>query len=262
MENEIDSLTEDQIKKAREGYVPLERLNEATGKLRDENSQLRESFSSLEAKVQALLERPAQTTEQQPAQKEYSRVELKEFVESGQISQQQADDLWDKQQETKFERKLQKAIAQERENNQQKTTVNDLKNTVKQYGEVIPDIFSAGSDERKKLKDEFNRLTRVTGVPKAESRQDFELQVMALENIYGSVEDVRRKKSQQIKHQEGNLMEDTPTHEATPDTTPDSKTLKKLDGRKKQHYQKLIDRGVYKDWQAVEDELSWRDKRK
>lgn len=262
MPESIDGLTEEQLKQAREGYVPLDRLNEATGKLKDENSRLRESFSSLEAQVQALQEgTQPQAQPQQQQQREYSRAELRQYVESGQITQQEADEVWDRQQEAKFDRKLHK----QREELQQELVANDsmgtLRSTIKQYIDAVPEVAEKGSEVHGQLLKEFNRLTRITGVPKPNSKQALELEVIALENVYGSPENAKKLQKQRDKQPDQDLMEDTPSREeATP--VPETKVLKGLTPKQKTYYQRAIDRGVYKDWKAVEAELTWRDKQR
>jgi hypothetical protein len=264
MVDEVEGLTEEQVKAARDGYIPLDRLNEATGKLRDENSQMRETLASLEATVQALKTSPQQNQPaQEPQQKrEYSRAELRQFVESGEISQQQADDYWDMQQEAKFDRKLKAEISKIQKESSEQASLGDLRNTISKFSEIIPELTENGSEDREKVRKEFQRLTRVTGVPKPESRQDFELQVIALENVYGSPENARKRRQQQSKPSDDNLMEETPSHEEMPKSASNSKVLKSLNARQKAHYQKQISNGVYKDWKAVEAELTWRDKQK
>lgn len=266
MEHEDEgTLTEEQKaqrKAAREGYVPLERLNEATGKLRDENSRLRESFAALEARVQTMSETQQPPGASQQTPKEYSRAELKGFIEAGQISQNQADELWDAQQEAKFERKLKAEVEALKAEAQHNTSLTDLKGIIRSYVEVKPEMVEEGSEDRDNLRKEFNRLARVTGVPKAGSRQDYELQVIALENVYGSVENARKRKQSQSQALDENLMVDQPNQGGEAATIPESKALKALNGRQKQHYQRLINRGIYKDWKAVESELTWKDKQK
>lgn len=262
-EETIEGLTDDQIKEARKGYVPLDRLNEATGKVRDENAQLRESLSALQATVQGLQQQVQHTGQsQQQETQEYTRAQLKEYVSSGQITQDQADDVWDKQQERKWENRLQQEVSKVKEETQTGTNLQGLRSTIGQYRELMPDISPGKSSEnRDKLITEFERLTKVLGVPAKDSVEDFKLQVLALENVFGSVNTARSRVSrQQSSSDDAEIMEDMPSQAVA--VPAGSKVLKNLSADKKQYYQRKIDRGVYKNWSDVEKELTWQRKKR
>lgn len=258
------ALTEEEIKQAREGYVPLDRLNEATGKLKEENARLQESMTALQASVQALKEgQTAQQlpAQQQPPQREYTRAELREFVSSGQITQDQADDYWDQQQELKYERKLQAEIGKVRQDTEVNSSLQGIRSTLAQYRSILPDIAKEGTEDRSKIRAEFQRLARVLGMPQQNSKEELQLQVLALENVFGTVDEAKAKK--QRRSSQDSEVEHMETRSPENDVkVPKTEALKKLTPTQKKFYSDGISKGLYKDWSDVEKELTWERKKR
>lgn len=256
------ALTEEEIKQAREGYVPLDRLNEATGKLKEENARLQESMAALQASVQALKDgQAAQQPVQQQPQREYTRAELREFVSNGQLTQDQADDFWDQQQELKYERKIQAEISKVRQDTEVNSGLQEIRSTLAKYKSVLPDVAVEGTEDRTKVRKEFHRLANLLGMPKQNSKEELRMQVLALENVFGTVDEVKAKKQRsssqdtEVEHMETRIPESEVK-------VPKTEALKNLTPAQKKFYAENISKGLYKDWGAVEKELTWERKKR
>ena len=231
----------------KENLIPQSRFNEATGKLKDQIATQNERLANLEGQLASSKKTDEPT--------EYTRAELRSFVDSEQITQAQADDFWDKQVDRKHkahtDNTVKEALSGVKDDNQATHQANVLVADIQKYVDVVPDLTDEDSDERAKIEKEYNRISKRMGQPKKDSVADFEMQVLALENIYGSVAQLKSRLDSKADRQ---TMQDV--GDSKPEA-PSSGPIKNLNPRQKAFYEKGIDQGRYADWKEVEEELSY-----
>lgn len=253
---DISTLTDDQKKAVREGYVPVDRLNEATGKLKDDNAKLQQQIASLTATVEAI-----QTTKQTDDKKPtiYTRAQLQAYVDDEKITQQEADDYYDQQQEYLRAQEREEMRQEMRQEMQQGQALSTLKDKISQYSDLLPDVVKSGSEDRTKVDNEYQRLANIMGTPKKDSVEDFKMQVAALESVFGSVDDVRARIRSASNSNDRDTMQDTlgSGDDNTGKGTGKDGVPKGLSPKQKAYYEEKISKGIYKDWDAVKAELNW-----
>lgn len=210
------------------------RLSSAREKDTAKISQLeRDLQSERESKIrfeeQAKSNQPKET---------YSRAELLSMVDDGQLSQLKADSLW----ESQIEKNVTEKVLQQVESSNANSRVG---RELDRYIEFVPDLMKDGSENRAKVAKEFSYLVS-HGSPGDQSTQ-----LAALRTVYGSIEKLSKKSTQHVE-----------THQETggghkPEPKTDKGLLKTLSSREKAHYEKGIEKGLYKGWDDVEKELEY-----
>ena len=211
----------------------------------------REQFDQLVETVNRLATAVSQKPEpkkEEPAQQEkvLTRSELRAAVEKQQLTQEEADTLWDKQ-------LLAQATKAAREVASQEVTVKQkdqrIEADLRQYKQFVPNAWKEGTEERAKVADEFKALVDL-GLPNSR-----ETELAAMRTVFGPVDKLaskpRSKPSVEHDEQAGGGGEGS-------DRTPQKDAVKGLDARTRAYYQKGIESGRYKDWNEVRSELSFR----
>jgi len=256
----IADLTDAERKELLSGHVPKERFDEATNKLKDSNQQLQSELARLQGQVETLQNTQSQPTSEEPVQT-YTRQQLRDFVENEQLTQDQADQIWDRQVELANDAKIDAAVARVTNSTDEKLSSQRVLDRINEFVKILPDIQEDGSDNREKVRREYSALAGVLGEPEKGSDQALKMQLAALERAFGSEDKLR----EQIRSQ----SDDRETMESLgggdPDetvSTPKTGKLKNLSADKRAYYQRGIDQGRYKDWDEVEAELSFERKKK
>jgi hypothetical protein len=184
--------------------------------------------------------------EQVDQPKVYTKAELKAGVEAGQISQEQADELWDRQRETQIresaKREALDAVSEH-------ATKERIDSDLAAYKRLKPEILELGSEVRQKVEEEFKAL-RKTGLP-----NNLSTELAAIRAVVGPLEKLRKAaeapRSQEGEQQGGGGSEPKKGGGSS------KKLVDHLKGDAKDHYERGIKSGRYKDWDAVEAELKY-----
>ncbi len=217
---------QDEAAKARgpNGWIPKVRFDEVIGKVHGLEATLqqeREARIRLEEQVKAGKTEPTRYTKQQ----------LREAVATGQMTQDQADDLWDQQREAEITEKVMGAVQQTTAVNQTATKVDaDLA----RYKTLAPDLMVEGSETRTAVAEHYQYLLSI-GAPAGSATQ-----LAAAAAVLGSIERLEKAKRGKPVNQ---------SHEETggggKGGKPAAKTLlEQAPARYRQHYENLIAKGV------------------
>lgn len=233
--------------------IPANEVNEiVSNRVNEVNAKHAEETGRLQGQIDVLTQQSKQTT--QPQQKTYSRAELNAAVTEGKISQDEADQIVDKQLTTQI-------TADVTDNLTQQGTENSRQVMINSYVSHDPDIATPGTDARKRVEAEVRAQLELSGDHTATLRHE----VLALRAIYGDVNKLGKVNTK---------PEDRETHMDTLQSSNDSGSDKKQSSQikvddsgnitglardEKAYYQDLINKGVYRDWKAVEVEMKFSD---
>lgn len=226
-----ESSTETQETETQENRVPQGRVDEIVARYKGQLGERDEELERLKKEVEGLKTQEGETT--------YSRAQLLQMVDEGQISQAQADEYWEQQ--------IRQSVTQEASRAaEQRALAERIRHQVDGYKEIIPGLEEFGHDNRAKLQRKYNELVNL-GHP-----NDARTEVVSLEAIFGPLDSLKKKKTGDELTRRGR-----DTHQETGEAPEgDSKdAVKNLDKRKKDYYQKMIDMGLYKDWGEVRKEV-------
>lgn len=203
-----------------------------------------EKYSTLEAEFRRLQEVQAKKAE---LPKRYSRVELKAAVEAGQISQDDADSVIERQIREDAVAEAKGAALQAVSSASRKDRVDS---EIARYKAAAPEIMDDGHETRQRIREEFSALLELGDDPK-----DVSTQLKAIRAVLGPVDRLERSRSG--KHST------EPSRESGSEGAPEDrkpKTGKLVDQLRKEvkeTYADEIKKGRYKDWADVEKTLSY-----
>jgi len=260
--NEDQELDTDFVPPTDGSWVPRNRANEMVDKEREKNTQIQGLYNTEREENIRLKEQLRTATEvKKPTQKPvlYTRAELNKGVEDNLISQAQADQIYDAQQEEKMDLRFKDLESEITQNVSTSTIVN------MQYDEYLslePDLLVAGSDIHKKLKAEFNRLAVTFGVPKPNTPENTKMELAAMEGVCGKLDALRTVKKNDITYKNRETSEETESYGDT-DLKDDAegKIAKSVDKSTREYYRDMIKKGFYKNWTEVGEELKYANKR-
>lgn len=248
----LEEMSKEQLAAAREGMIPINRFNDETTKLKGSNQKLSEELANLQGQVSTLQTSHQSAPAQEP--KEYTRTQLRSFVESGDVTQEQADDYWDAQVERKSDAKFAELKKEMSHQVVEGNTAQSLSSEVDKYMEHIPGVSEAGHEDREKLQIAYNRLAARLGMPEKGSKRDLELQVLALEDAFGPVSKLGKRTRQ---NNERETMQET-GGDSSKSSTPEKGILKDLSPEKKAYYESRVGPNkLYANWDAVKEELEY-----
>lgn len=185
------------------------------------------------------------TQAQQPTV--FTRAQLTEAVNQGTITETEALAILDRQQAEGAARTAQTVAQQTVENMTRNTTTQQ---SIDKYKAYDADLNIPGSDAYARVQETIKNQLQVLG--QAESTPAVEL--LALQSIYGPETVLTQQEGRRATHQETGGGSDRSGGE-TPDGAPSGLTKRQVD-----YYQSRIDMGLYSDWDAVKEELSFEDK--
>jgi len=256
---DLNELTDDDRKELLAGHVPKDRFDEATGKLQKKNDALSNDLANLQGQVSSLQQNQNQPANDTAAPVDYTRAQLRKFVENDKLTQDESDQIWDRQVELKFDKKLAGAMATVGNDTNEKLSTQGLVGKIDEYMKILPDLNEDGSDNRTKVSDEYAALSRILGAAKKGSDKDLRLQLSALERSFGTAEKLKGKvKSGNEDHE--NMESLGAGDRDSADDAPKTGALKGLSADQKTYYRKGIEQGRYKDWAAVTAELEYKRK--
>lgn len=152
----------------------------------DVNAQLAQAITGLTELLSKPQPAPAKS-EAKPADRIYTSAELKQFVDSGAITQEQADgylaNVRDRQLEERLTQKLSGTLTKQQRDAQ-------VKSQIAKYAEAKPELEKAGSQERKSVERHFDRLVNVLGYDADDPRTE----LLALEREFGDPDSLKPAK--------------------------------------------------------------------
>ena len=223
-------------------WLPKKRVDEMVSQARGEAAQQAAEAARLRAENEALKAKP-----KEDAPKQWSRAELNALVADGKITQDAADATIDRQVREAAERAGRTAAAAEVA---QRERAGLIARQLKDYRELVPSAWEAGSKERAKVEREYNALIELGQAPNQAT------EVAALRAALGDPADIRASRATG-RNGPGESHEEIGGGERPGDGSKDTGEgpPKDITPRQKAHYESMISKGHYKDWKAVRAEL-------
>jgi hypothetical protein len=214
--------------------------------------QAEREVADLRAKTEALEARLNGTTK--PVEEEYTPAQLESFIAENRITRADA---------TAYREKLllKKAVDTAKTELKQEFSSTDrtmkLTQGIAEYVQMMPSIQDKTSPDRARLDDEFDFVASVQGVDvsKVTPVERRALELLALRNVFGSIETVRKRTNVTTKLETN--QEFTGGTPPTKKANPDQDLLNKLTPREVEHYKRMIGGGVYAGWKDVVAELKF-----
>lgn len=189
-----------------------------------------------EARRQLTARSNGQGNGEQP--KEHTRAELRQAVAGGDLTQEEADTLHDRQAEVRIDRTIKNAVT-EAVTTQNRGT--NIKTQRDRYIELTPDVTKEGTEIRAKVETEFNDLVQNHGM----DSNSAETELLAMKTALGPVEALRKITPNIETHEETFGVGDDPNRGGGGETLgPPKNITRDLAG----HYERLIAKGIYKGW--------------
>ena len=228
--------------KTEEKTVDLDAIASGLESIKNELAAEKESRARLQGTVESLSQSRAQP-EPKPQKRKYSRAELSAAVEAGTITDEQRQGYLEETLREEIRAEMHREIESAKGNIQSE---NESKAELEKYIEAVPTIMEQGSEDRARVQTEYNKLV-ADGFP-----ESIKSQLLAVRLAIGPVPKNRTDipgERQTDKAGAGGGG----AHKAQDDNDP----LKGLnvDSRKRAHYAKLVDSGVYQGWDQVRAEL-------
>lgn len=175
--------------------------------------------------------------------REFSRAELDEQVTLGKITQAQADQIIDNQVDRRIDKRVGEKVDAK--------SINDrLDAEIDEYAGLKPDIRKNGSPDRDRVAEEFKYLVQ-NGSPETKATE-----LAALRAVFGPLSRLKAAaaagEGRRETHKEGSGGAGSEEPGTRTDGAP-----KGLTARQRDHYQKSIDKGLYRDWAAVAEEVNF-----
>lgn len=194
--------------------------------LRTELQDLKTQLAEARGKVDGLT--AGQTQQAEP---EYTRAELRRAVDEGRLSEDEADDIYDRQTRTRMSREIEQEISTRFA---QTTTVKQAHDEVNKYLAAIPEVENPESAEFKKVKAEYDHLVSLGYDP-----HQPQTQAAALRAAFG--DPAKRVKGKRPLE----TFQDTG---GSGGGETESKGVEGLNNDQKAFYRKQIDAGRYSGW--------------
>jgi len=234
-------------------YVPRERLNEII----QENRTLSERLATLEGRLTE-VSRQTQTQTRDTAPKveeptDYTRAQLNQAVTDGKISAARAEDIWQEQLDRRIERQIERGTVTA------VTAVNRVQRMqadIEYYRTAKPDAFlENGNKDRKAVHDEYLHLTQTMGLPATQ-----ETELVALRTVFGPPKASVQERQHRESHRDVMGGDPPSDRDDATDERQANRAPKGLSRDERAYYEGCIGKGVYKDWNAVRDELKFANK--
>lgn len=176
----------------------------------------------------------------EPEKKSYTRAQLVQAVDSGYLTQTQADEIWEHQIVEKTRTQVMSEVTQYTEQTKKSDQVSEQ---LKRYKSAIPDLMDEG-DNRKKVAAEFEYLVSI-GQPNS-----VQTELAAVRAVFGSIEAVEKKNSART-HREPDQESGGQGNK----NNNDKSLFGNLPSRYKEYYEKMLAKGLYKSKDDIEKEL-------
>lgn len=228
-------------------YIPKERFDQVYARGKDAEvklQQAREEKARLEGELEAMKRQPAAP----PPTPRYTEAQLQQMIDEGkatvgQVLAYQKETLA-QELERKFEAKFTEKLAST-------TRTSSLQQEITKYKQTVPEVTQEGTPERVAVEREYAYLVNL-----GYDANDPRTELMAVRAALGSVETIQeRRKAKSIPSTGRETMQDT--HTSGNPKAGEKDILKTMTSAQRQHYQKMLDKGVYKGWDEVRDELKF-----
>jgi hypothetical protein len=228
------SLSEDNIGREKKEFIPP---TDGSWVPRERLSDLSRNFNS---KIELLEAKINEQEKKQNAVPPVSRAELLAKVDAGEISQVDADEQWEQQIKTGVADELETALSIHSQDQK-------VQDELSAYETTVPALTDADSDTFKRVAVEYDYMVSSLGQPQKPSTM-----VAAVRSVVGPLNALKKD----VK-----ITKKTESHEESGGSggsggNPDTDVKVKMSARQKEYYRKAIDKGIYKDWAAVNDELT------
>ena len=227
--------------------IPKERFDQVWARTKKAEAKAAELEAERQQEREArirLEERLAAKEAVKAAEPEYTREQLKVFIEEGKITEAQADEYREKLIEQRLERKFKEKLDKE-------STATKILGEIDQYKQLIPDVMVPGSESRQKYEQEYKYMVRELGLP-----DNYATQLAATRAAFGDLSMVKTRTAtkQAVVSRESFEETHTASNGSQKATKPFRDTLPQY---KIEHYEKMIKAGVHKDWKEVEALEKW-----
>jgi len=225
----------------------VEDANERMGRMEQMLIDAQERNTRLENEVLAARNEVAT-----PPPKVFSEAELDQLIQDGKIDEGQKAQVLREQMKRELKTELTGELAQQ---NQATSQQDKVAAVIQKYRDVMPDLATKGSENRQKAEEEYKALAEIEGQP-ADAFAALQMEARALRAAFGPPTKV---------------VERTAAHAAADEqgssggggsAAPSTKELGglSLSDSQKAHYTRMIDQGLYKDWDAVKAEVNYKPK--
>lgn len=183
--------------------------------------------------------------EKKPDQKPPTRTELLQFVEKGDLSQEQADAIWEKQIKDAAVKAAAETTTRVLAGNAYQQQV---ETELRGYKELKGEAWQPGTPERARVEAEFAYLVQMGDDPSNRATE-----AKALRAAFGDLSTLRASTS--ARPGPSDTHEETGGHRPVGDGKGNSL---KLSPEQKKYYEKGIESGRYKGWDDVKEELKYK----
>jgi len=233
--------------------IPANKVKEiVSNRVNELNSKHAEDIARMQGQIDVLTKQPVKT--QQPTDKIYTRAELNAFVNDGKLTQDEADQVIDKQ--------LTKQVtADVTANMNVQGKENALQTMIDRYVSHDPDIATPGTDARKRIEAEVRAQLELSG----DSQATLKHEALALRAVYGAVDKLKQvnlEPEDRESHMDTLSGGDGGTghhKQSSQIKLDDSGNITGLNRDEKSYYQDQINKGLYSGWPAVVEELKYAD---
>lgn len=229
-------------------YIPKERFDQVYARTKDAEVKLqaeREQRARLEGELEALRRTPPPQAAPPPPR--YSAAQLQQMIDEGKATVGQVlayqEETLRKELATTLDEKVQATLTAT-------AKTSSLNQEMERYKAVVPEVIQEGTPERQKVTQEFSYLVSL-----GYDARDPRTELMAVRAALGSVETIQAKRAAKTIPTGRETMQDIQANGGAKASEPD--VLKKMTAAQRQHYQRMIDRNVYKGWDEVRDELKF-----
>lgn len=218
-----------------------EQLAETNRRLEEERLARVKAEGKAEGMTEALSQQPP-TRQEEHQEQRYTRAQLNAAVKNEQLSQDDADLMWETQLRKDITREVTQTVSSQVSG---QAAVQAISSEIDEYTKLFPNSSVQGSKEHKDLQTEYQKL-RNMGQPKGLATE-----LMAAKIVFGPLEKVKAGKeiTREVNegHQEGGGGNNgRPRSKQAGD---ENKVV--LTPRERKYYQDQIDKGIYKDFKEV-----------
>ncbi len=168
---------------------------------------------------------------------QYTRPQLTQFVDNGQLSQADADRIYENQVEGRILSNVNKVVDQKFASAAMENTKAGIKDIIADYRKAIPALEDTDTPERRRAEAEYASLIQL-GLPQSD-----ETEAAALRSAFGPVDKIVKGKQSLETHQETGSDADQDSEGSTSDGVP-----KGLPRYFIEHYTAQIANGRYTGW--------------
>ena len=234
-----------------------ERFKQVYARAKDAERQLqaeREERIRLEERLKA-KEEVAQVTAKAAQPAEHSWETLESWIADGRLSRAQAMAYREGIIKESTLKEAKQTLERELDAKQRTASVTQ---ELARYKQAVPAITQVGTPERVKVEAQYSYLINTLG-----HQPGLATELLASKLAFGDAEVLEKQRStaQTTATQREVMMEThSTTHPSTATAKDKNDPVAKLDGRQREHYERMIKAGRYSDWGEVRKELAWERK--